>query len=638
MGRAKNQITDDPLRRITSMSCISGTNTVVLAWDIRSASFRNKASLKGFSISRTQENSTRPTIWLGGLPGGRSKDGHPMIRAFSWNDYTASPGCTYTYTVFAVYNEDFVVPEEQRSLSITIKTEDNQSEHLKHRVFFNKGVAGSQAFANKFPDHVEGKELTDDMKKWLSGGLVESFIDFVNSADEGCTIRGAFYEFAYLPALEALARARERGVEVRIVVHFSRGGPKLRSIVPGNDRVDLDVKFVNKDAAKHMGAKWDKLAKVWYAPSGMDKERRNALLSRFGPRDEDAPFVADAAIDKCGRNLRKSIIRRENCTGLSHNKFLILTRPSGSSSVWMSSSNITLSGLYGQANVAHIIRDEHVAEKFLDYWSKLAEDLPTRELSVWNAEQSGEREVTALSQGDGNLQEIACVMSPRPTNSPVLDVLGDIFDLAKEASCLTVAFTLCNQLKQKLLQTTTARRYVLKERNLQEDATFAKLPCNSVVAGGLLEETENLKGFVKEKLTGINDHVRFLHLKFMLIDPLSACPIVVNGSANFSMSSIVKNDESTVYIQGDTGLADTFFVEFMRLFRHHSFRDAARSKTKKTKAVEAAAAAVAEEEKLHAEGRGGVGEARAPSFWIEEWYDQSSCKWKDRQVLLNVAV
>jgi len=80
------------------------------------------------------------------------------------------------------------------------------------------------------------------------------------------------------------------------------------------------------------------------------------------------------------------------------------------------------------------------------------------------------------------------------------------------------------------------------------------------------------KTFVDEELTGLNGHVRYVHTKYMLVDPLSDDPIVVTGSANFSNASTKNNDENMLIIRGDTRVADIYLGEFMRLYTHYRFR------------------------------------------------------------------
>ncbi len=69
-------------------------------------------------------------------------------------------------------------------------------------------------------------------------------------------------------------------------------------------------------------------------------------------------------------------------------------------------------------------------------------------------------------------------------------------------------------------------------------------------------------------------NVHWIHLKFMLVDPLSAHPIVVTGSANFSDASTRRNDENMLVIKDDLRVADIYFGEYMRLYSHYAYREA----------------------------------------------------------------
>jgi phosphatidylserine/phosphatidylglycerophosphate/cardiolipin synthase-like enzyme len=69
-------------------------------------------------------------------------------------------------------------------------------------------------------------------------------------------------------------------------------------------------------------------------------------------------------------------------------------------------------------------------------------------------------------------------------------------------------------------------------------------------------------------------HVLWVHLKFMLVDPLSDHPVVVTGSANFSESSTTTNDENMLVIRNDKRVADIYLGEYMRLYSHYAFREA----------------------------------------------------------------
>lgn len=76
-----------------------------------------------------------------------------------------------------------------------------------------------------------------------------------------------------------------------------------------------------------------------------------------------------------------------------------------------------------------------------------------------------------------------------------------------------------------------------------------------------------------EQLSGFNEFVDYVHNKSSLIDPLGEQLVVIAGSANFSEASTKANDENVLVIKGDKLVADIYFVEFWRLFKHHSFRE-----------------------------------------------------------------
>ena len=74
-------------------------------------------------------------------------------------------------------------------------------------------------------------------------------------------------------------------------------------------------------------------------------------------------------------------------------------------------------------------------------------------------------------------------------------------------------------------------------------------------------------------MSGLNRHARFVHTKYMLVDPLGADPVVVTGSANFSDASTSENDENMLVIRGNTTVADIYLTEFVRLWNHYAFRE-----------------------------------------------------------------
>jgi phosphatidylserine/phosphatidylglycerophosphate/cardiolipin synthase-like enzyme len=106
---------------------------------------------------------------------------------------------------------------------------------------------------------------------------------------------------------------------------------------------------------------------------------------------------------------------------------------------------------------------------------------------------------------------------------------------------------------------------------------------NTVVAVGQNIVENEFERWLKEK-SGLpeSEFVKWVHTKFMLVDPLSNDPIVVTGSANFSNASTETNHENMIVIRGDTRVADIYLGEFMRQFSSYAFRDAAAAASKKS--------------------------------------------------------
>ena len=47
--------------------------------------------------------------------------------------------------------------------------------------------------------------------------------------------------------------------------------------------------------------------------------------------------------------------------------------------VWTGSTNISAGGIFGHSNVGHAIWDQDIAQRYLDYWDRLADPDVTRE-------------------------------------------------------------------------------------------------------------------------------------------------------------------------------------------------------------------------------------------------------------------
>ena len=189
-----------------TVQAISGTYVVLLGFDLD----RNMCpGLLGFSIHRTDQEGNTAEYLRGmkcfedtdpGFPSGSSYStrDHP-VQSFGWSDYTVQPGRRYSYVVTALRGAPAAL-EGFAHVSITITTES--PEGGDHDVYFNSGVAGSQAYIRRFgyrpPNLVENNAAFD----WLSRGLYEAMRGFVERAtDDSFELRVAAYEFNYAPFL-----------------------------------------------------------------------------------------------------------------------------------------------------------------------------------------------------------------------------------------------------------------------------------------------------------------------------------------------------------------------------------------------------------------------------------------------------
>ena len=180
------------------------------------------------------------------------------------------------------------------------------------------------------------------------------------------------------------------------------------------------------------------------------------------------------------------------------------------------------------------------------------------------------------------------VFSPR-TGSAVLDLYADLVDAAQDLSCITLAFGIGRVFKLRLQNNTPNSHvafFLLERRDVENPNStqpFINLNARNNVYeawGSFLREP--LHQWAREtwtKALQLNKHVAFVHLKFLLADPLGDDPVVVTGSANFSDASTNDNDENMLVIRGDRRVADIYFTEFNRLFNHFYFRRCARRRT-----------------------------------------------------------
>ena len=497
-----------------SVQAIAGTYVVLFGINMEDSV---KEGVLGFGIQRRTIDSTEEPVWLLGFKsfkeaafprGTLVPTNHHPIQGFLWGDYTARKDHQYLYRVVAMRGQPGNLHESDE-VSVSVQMEKEKTEG--HQVYFNRGVAGSQAyvrkFGNKSPDMVGSKAFN-----WLSRGLEEALISFIREADGAdWSIHAAVYEFQYAPILREFKSAVDRGVEVKIVFDCKN-----------------ENKFNNEGE-----------------PIGPWKGNLKAIL------ESELPEACLKA-------------RRTNPTFIAHNKFIVLIQNGIPKHVWTGSTNISQGGIFGHSNVGHIVRNESVANAFEMYWMQLITDPKASKLRPWNNANS------PVPTGIPPANSVQVVFSPR-INLEALQWYVSRMDATNTASFLTAAFGVHDFFENVFSTKKNNLRYLMLESEDEDMEKLRSWKFNRIAIGNVLGENK-FEHWLTERLTGFNKHVKYIHTKYMLIDPLSDDPLVITGSANFSEASTTENDENMLVIRGDTRVADIYLTEFIRLFMHFYFR------------------------------------------------------------------
>ena len=150
---------------------------------------------------------------------------HP-IQSFQWGDYTAKAGRTYRYRIVPTRGTPKLLTlDDAAAVTIDVQTEPESGTlaaaagDLRHDIYLNRGVIGSQAYAREFQNaEPDPDDPTSPEMVWLSRGLFEALQRVIGLAkNEDFALRAALYEFHYQPVANAFAKAIEAGADVKIV-------------------------------------------------------------------------------------------------------------------------------------------------------------------------------------------------------------------------------------------------------------------------------------------------------------------------------------------------------------------------------------------------------------------------------------
>ncbi|MEA2842683.1 MAG: hypothetical protein QOJ69_354, partial [Actinomycetota bacterium] len=498
---------------------VSGVNTISFAVV---AGKTTKKGLLGFAVERI-DPAGNERFFTAGFKVFESVIPHPdektqvstfdhPVQSFVWDDFTAKPDHGYEYRFHPVKGTPKNLDRSGSPLSIAVRTEPLVSD-LEHDIFFNRGVASSQAYQRRFgatpiPD-LEPKKRVEALK-WLSRDLGEAVVRFIDSCPPGDRLLCCFYEFGYEPVAKALKAAIVRGVDVQLVVDAKV-----------NEHTDTE-----------------------------------GFHESF-PRVDNLATIAKAKIPDAN-----VILREARRSSIQHNKFMVrLAAGHDPTEVWTGSTNISLGGVSGQTNVGHWVRNRKVAAQFAAYWDLLASDPGGSEgdsAGVVRAKNKAFRTaVETLSPVVDDLGTVAkgitAVFSPR-LGDDLLDSYAKLLDAGQREARITLAFGISPVFKDLLKDNTPMSQLVfmlLEKKDVPDPKSktaFVKINASNNVykAWGsfIRDPVYQWAAETNASLLELNHHVSYIHSKFMLVDPLGADPIVITGSANFSSPSVKENDEN----------------------------------------------------------------------------------------------
>ncbi|NTU55602.1 MAG: hypothetical protein HGA79_05075 [Anaerolineales bacterium] len=457
------------------------------------------------------------------------------VQSFLWGDYAASPGTTYRFRIlprFGTPGKLTTDPKDEIKFEITTEKEWEAGE--THGVWFNRGAIASQKFSEEFgnrpPKNINNPK--DPAVKWLSRGLLEACLGFINKTKSGDALRVAAYEFTYPPILDALKKRIDKGVDVQIVYH---------------DTTDPDT--------------------------GEDGENEKAMRAAGLPIND-----------------QKTTYKRSK-TKIPHNKFIVrLKGGKDPVEVWTGSTNFTASGFLGQTNVGHRVADARAAKQYFEFWNLVKTDPELKDARTALVQLTPNPDEVITPNSAMRL------FSPRSKSEMLgwygrrmLDAANSVWFTAAFGVGQVLVEPIAKKRTQMRFVLMEKPAPPAQKKALTADFNRVILsygvPLGEIyrIKDGKVTSRMPIKEFELDKWFFKEEHFRpknegfvfFVHTKFLLIDPLSDDPLVCSGSANFSSGSLLQNDENMMLIRGDTRVADIYMTEFDRIFRHFYFRNIA---------------------------------------------------------------
>jgi phosphatidylserine/phosphatidylglycerophosphate/cardiolipin synthase-like enzyme len=524
-----------------SIKAYAGTTGILLAFDVTAA---RRKGLLGFSLERLpppdSKNKNPKWEWICGLmpfPGQGHDAGvliptdRAPIQKFRWSDYKVHGDSTYSYRVHGMYGTPSK-PELVEGPKVTVTTSSSDEDGV-HNVTFNRAAGASQAFRRNFPDAVK---LMDDKRK--HGGFSKLTVDDLEKVCPG--VKGWLARDVLKQIIHVIESAKNGKWALDIAIYEYEWHEIVDAITAAAKRgVKVRMLFHSKKGDKQT-----------------TENRHNAK-----------PLIA------------KKFARERTTSAIFHNKFIVLSKVTGTGAkmkrkpnmVLCGSTNFTHNGLFRQANVVHVVRTEKgktlnpVAEKYEQLFNVIWNETGKKPISTGDTSKW----ITANNAMDPKA-DIFPGFSPRKGKGDLAYFI-ELIKAAKTDVLFSTAFVLPKDIIDALVGKAgdPILRLGIQNTDANKIAGFHRDKSAQFAAAALGEDS--FEAWLNEaRLVGAGNI--FIHTKIVVIDFTSDSPVIMGGSHNLSNPASQKNDENYLVIKGNTDIADSYGVEIMRIYDHYRAR------------------------------------------------------------------
>lgn len=435
------------------------------------------------------------------------------IQRFMWTDHLVNRGDIASYRVVPMIldKKGKLVAEESKATEWSHTTELNADAEIE--VFFNRGIISSQFVANEFKflqkqnKHITLKAAIADekltLRKYLGGNLSEKLLDLLGKI------------------------ASDKSLELYACL------------------------FELEDAAlQKLLIKIGKRAHVILANGAYDSKSKD--------QNANAREIISSACDVSNRMVSR---------GLSHNKFMVVTKNKTPLYTWTGSTNWTSNGLFTQVNNGVLFHKKEIAEYFFKQWNALKaagnnypSSLLTSNSKIHVADKVRTWFAPTKAQEDMNDARLL-----------IANARGGILFLMFNPGPRN---TLFNAIQEKQHKSPDLFVHGI----LNQDPGSAKDPLLFLHRGHreyvdvstiLPQNVDDDFGFWQKE---INGYLVKIHSKVIVIDAFGSEPIVITGSHNLGERASIDNDENLNIITGNKKVAEQYAVNIMSVYDHYRSR------------------------------------------------------------------